>query len=193
MPFFASWHNSFMIRHPNPRHGLGRHMRDIILGGQDGLVNVLGVALGVAAASEESRLVLAAGLAAAFAESFSMAAVAYTSTVAERDYLKSTLPTKEEQVIEHALPEEAAPFQSAVIVGLAAIVGSLIPLLPFFWLSMSKAIFVAILSSALVLFSLGAVKAKVTIGDWKKSGGEIVAIGLLAALIGYLIGLVFQV
>jgi len=168
-------------------------MRDVILGGQDGLVNVLGVVLGVAAATQETRIVLAAGLAAAFAESFSMAAVAYTSTVAERDYLQSTLPKKEAARIEHAIPEEAAPLKSALIVGLAAIIGSLIPLFPFIWLPIKAAITVAIVISAIALFALGAIKAKTTVGDWKKSGGEILAIGLLAALIGYLVGLVFQV
>ncbi|MDI3285617.1 VIT1/CCC1 transporter family protein [Polyangium sp. 15x6] len=60
-----------------------------MLGGQDGLVNVLGVALGVAAATSSSRVVLVAGLAAAFAESLSMAAVAYTSTMAEADVYES--------------------------------------------------------------------------------------------------------
>ena len=42
-------------------------LADIILGGQDGLVNVLGVILGVAAATSDPRIVLVAGLAATFA------------------------------------------------------------------------------------------------------------------------------
>ena len=56
-------------------------LSDVILGGQDGLVNVLGVILGVAAATADTRIVLVAGLAATFAESVSMGAVAYTSTL----------------------------------------------------------------------------------------------------------------
>lgn len=63
-------------------------LSDVILGGQDGLVNVLGVLLGVAAASQNARLVLVAGLAAAIAESVSMAAVAYTSSAALGDYYR---------------------------------------------------------------------------------------------------------
>src|SRR5579864_3990044 len=66
-------------------HRRDRSLSNIILGGQDGIVNVLGVLLGVAAASGSSRVVLAAGLATAFAESISMAAVAYTSTLASSD------------------------------------------------------------------------------------------------------------
>jgi VIT1/CCC1 family predicted Fe2+/Mn2+ transporter len=64
-------------------------LSDIILGGQDGLVNVLGVILGVAAATNDPRIVLVAGLAATFAESVSMGAVAYTSTLAEADFYES--------------------------------------------------------------------------------------------------------
>lgn len=70
------------IRDPHRR---SRWLTDVVLGGQDGLVNVLGVILGVAAATQSARVVLVAGFAAAIAESVSMAAVAYTSTVAAGD------------------------------------------------------------------------------------------------------------
>ncbi|HZY44053.1 MAG TPA: VIT1/CCC1 transporter family protein, partial [Anaerolineae bacterium] len=66
-------------------------LSDVILGGQDGLVNVLGVILGVAAASSDPRIVIAAGLAATFAESISMGAVAYTTTMADRDFYLSEI------------------------------------------------------------------------------------------------------
>jgi hypothetical protein len=45
-------------------HRRASGLSDIILGGQDGLVNVLGVILGVAAATHDPRIVLVAGLAA---------------------------------------------------------------------------------------------------------------------------------
>jgi len=72
----------------DPHHGEFR-LSDVILGGQDGLVNVLGVILGVAAATADSRIVIAAGMAATFAESISMGAVAYTSTLAQNDLYHS--------------------------------------------------------------------------------------------------------
>lgn len=74
--------------HHDPHHGEFR-LSDVILGGQDGLVNVLGVILGVAAATLDTRIVIAAGMAATFAESISMGAVAYTSTLAENDLYHS--------------------------------------------------------------------------------------------------------
>ncbi|MEM4389234.1 MAG: VIT1/CCC1 transporter family protein [Candidatus Micrarchaeia archaeon] len=67
----------------------GSLLRQIILGGQDGLVNVLGIALGVASATTNAQLVLVAGLAGTFAESISMAAVAYTSARAMQDHYRS--------------------------------------------------------------------------------------------------------
>lgn len=66
-------------------HGGSKWLSDVVLGGQDGLVNVLGVVLGVAGATASSEIVFAAGLAAAVAESVSMAAVAYTAKRAEHD------------------------------------------------------------------------------------------------------------
>lgn len=74
--------------HGDP-HRQASGLSDVILGGQDGLVNVLGVILGVAAATRDPRIVLVAGLAATFAESVSMGAVAYTSTLADADFYES--------------------------------------------------------------------------------------------------------
>jgi VIT1/CCC1 family predicted Fe2+/Mn2+ transporter len=74
--------------HSSPT-GIGRRLRDIILGGQDGLVNVLGLVLGVAAATQSVRVIFVAGLAATFSESIAMGGVAYTSALADRDYYLS--------------------------------------------------------------------------------------------------------
>ncbi|MCI4345828.1 MAG: VIT1/CCC1 transporter family protein [Thermoplasmata archaeon] len=59
-------------------------LSDFILGSQDGLVNILGILLGLTAAATGLRLILVATLAALGAESISMGAVAYTSTRARR-------------------------------------------------------------------------------------------------------------
>jgi VIT1/CCC1 family predicted Fe2+/Mn2+ transporter len=65
-------------------------VRDVILGGQDGLVNVLGLVLGLAVATGDTRIVVTAALAAMFAESIAMAGVAYTSSGAEREFTLGT-------------------------------------------------------------------------------------------------------
>ena len=66
-------------------------MRDLILGGQDGLVNVLGLVLGVASGTADADVIIIAGLAGTFAESISMGAVAYTATKAEHDYYRAMM------------------------------------------------------------------------------------------------------
>ena len=93
---FAFWRkieeDSLAEKHAQP--GL---LSDFILGSQDGLVNVLGVILGVAVASryllDPFAIVIAGGLAAMFAESISMGAVAYTSTIARRDHYRAEAPS----------------------------------------------------------------------------------------------------
>ncbi|HZY92712.1 MAG TPA: VIT1/CCC1 transporter family protein [Thermoplasmata archaeon] len=65
--------------HPRPTV-----LSDFILGCQDGIVNVLGIILGLAAAVSDVRIILIATLAALGAESIAMGAVAYTSTLSRR-------------------------------------------------------------------------------------------------------------
>ena len=83
----------------------GSLLRQVILGGQDGLVNVLGIVLGVAGATSNSGIVLVAGLAATAAESISMAAVAYTSAKAQRDFYYKELE-REKWEIKHMREDE---------------------------------------------------------------------------------------
>ncbi len=213
-------------------------MSDVILGGQDGIVNVLGVVLGVAAASGDSRIIVAAALATTFAESLSMAAVAYTSSLADRDFYQSqverekdhirkfsaiereeirriyeakgftgkqldeivdTITSDEQRWVDVMLAEElkVAPvhktglLKTAVIVGFAAVVGSLIPVLPFFGLPIWVAIWSSIIVAGASLFVVGAYKASVTVGIWWRSGLQMLGIGLVTALVSYAIGTVF--
>lgn len=215
-------------------------LSEVILGGQDGLVNVLGVILGVAAASQETRIVLAAGLAATFAESISMAAVAYTSKVAERDYYFHELEREKREIEE--MPEieteevreiyrqkgfngklleeivkvitsdkkiwlqtmmrdelmlspvdKKHPYSASLIVGCSAFAGSFIPLTPFFFLPILTGIYTSVLFSAIVLFIVGVVKARMTVGNLGKSGVEMMVIGTVSAFAGYFVGLFFQV
>lgn len=161
------------------------NFRDFILGGQDGLVNVLGLVLGVAGATLNTNIVIISGVVATVAESVSMGAVAYTSSKAAKEYYTS---------IKHKLHlrELEDPIKSAWIVGISTIIGSLIPLVPFFIFSVKNAIIVSVVFSALILFFVGALKAKLSIGSWKRSGFELMTIGIIAALAGYGVGLLLK-
>jgi VIT1/CCC1 family predicted Fe2+/Mn2+ transporter len=220
-----------------------RHMSrfsSLLLGGQDGLVNVLGVLLGVAAASHDAHLVLVAGLAAAVAESVSMAAVAYTATGAERALYQSELQRERRHIaaapelerdeirqIYHdkgfdgplleaivstvtANPEvwvavmmaeelklspieEGAPVREAIVVGLAALAGSLLPILPYLVAPVGAATVVSLAIAALALFAAGAYQAKTTVGHWLRRGLELTLIGMGSAFAGWLVGRLLRV
>jgi predicted membrane protein (TIGR00267 family) len=223
----------------DPHHGQFR-LTEVILGGQDGLVNVLGVILGVAAATQAAPIVIAAGMAATFAESISMGAVAYTSTLAENDlYLsererehrhihlardveveeirdiyrkKGFEGEKLEGIVEVitanpdvwvdvmmseefqlAPPEKSRALRAALLVGFSALIGSLIPLFPFFFLPVQVSIWISIFIAALTLFIVGVYKARVTVGKPFRSGIQMALIGTLSALAGYVVGLIFKV
>ena len=82
---------------PTELHARPGLLSNFILGSQDGLVNVLGILLGLTAATSDLRLIFVAALAALGAESISMGAVAYTSTLARRkQYLKEVSREKAE-------------------------------------------------------------------------------------------------
>ena len=215
-------------------------LSNFILGAQDGLVNVLGVILWLAAATNDARIVLIAGLATTFAESISMSAVAYTTTLADADHYQSELereyrhiqeaPNLERQEIEDiykskgfegkmlnrivntvtankdvwvavmmAEEHQLSPIdrkhavRAAWIVGISAIIGSLVPLAPFLVLPVSTSMWSSVLMTALVLFGIGAYKARVTVGRPMRSGFEMALIGTLSALAGYLVGVILKI
>jgi len=231
-------HRSF---HHDEHHLKSFNLPEIILGGQDGLVNVLGVILGVAAATVSSKIVIVAGLAATFAESISMAAVAYTSKLAEADYYQSEYE-REKWEIDHVPDGEREEIKAlyenygfkgkvleeiidkitsdkntwlkvmmeqelkleevdrkqalpeAFLVGFSALVGSFIPLTPFFFLPVKTAITISLLITSLTLFAVGYYKAKQTIGRALiKQGLEMAVIGMASAMVGYLVGSLFKI
>jgi len=81
--------------HPHPTL-----LSDFILGSQDGLVNVLGILLGLAAAGTSMRIIEVGALAALAAESISMGAVAYTSTLSRRKLYLSEIERESREMRE---------------------------------------------------------------------------------------------
>jgi predicted membrane protein (TIGR00267 family) len=90
-------------------------------------------------------------------------------------------------------PEKSNALLSALIVGFSALVGSLIPLFPFFFWNVNLSIWISIVIAALTLFIVGAYKARVTVGRPLRSGLQMAVIGTLSALAGYVVGLIFKV
>ena len=225
--------------HTDP-HKRGSGLSDFILGAQDGLVNVLGVVLGIAAATDDVRVVLVAGLATTFAESISMGAVAFTTTLADADLYQSEREREYRHIIEapnlekkeirdiyeskgfngelldrivdtitankdvwvavmmaeeHQLSpvDRRSAMKAAWVVGLSAIIGSLVPIAPFLFFSISISMWMSVLVTALVLFAIGFYKARMTVGKPMRSGTEMMLIGTISAMAGYLVGVLLKV
>src|ERR1700687_246455 len=221
------------------KHSTNTSLRDVILGGQDGLVNMLGIALGVVAASGSTHVLIVTGIAAAITESISMGAVAYTSFGSDRDFylaekvreqkeieaqpdderaeireiyaakgftgqlledVVSTITSNRETWVSTMMNEELhlqpvaqqSLVQSAVVVTVATLIGHFIPIVPFMVTARTPAIVLAIALSAVTLFAVGVYSAKTLVGDWRKSGIQMVLIGLGAAAVGFLIGRLFH-
>ncbi|MEM0128648.1 MAG: VIT1/CCC1 transporter family protein [Thermoplasmata archaeon] len=221
--------------HPTP--GL---LSDFILGSQDGLVNVLGILLGLASAGEGRAVILVATVAALAAETISMAAVAYTSTRARRQFYLAEqdrerwemehLPDAERQEVReildrwgfegeeredlldrivrkpkamldlmmafelHLAPVSAEqPQRSALIVGLATVVGSVIPILPFLLTAnVPLAAAAAVVLAGGMLFAIGWYEARTTVGSLWRSGLRMLVIGLAAGFAGFLVGILLH-
>jgi vacuolar iron transporter family protein len=226
--------------HPHPTF-----LSDFILGSQDGLVNVLGILLGLGAATISlggapaiHRLILVAAFAALGAESISMGAVAYTSTLARRRLYLSEVRREQEEMRE--VPEiereevrvvlkewgytgtdledlldricrnprawmefmmafelKLAPVKdtqardSFVVVFLATVFGSFIPILPFLVprIPIEWALISSVLLAALTLALVGMYEARTTGGKPFRHASQMIVIGLAAGFAGFLIGL----
>jgi predicted membrane protein (TIGR00267 family) len=88
--------------------------------------------------------------------------------------------------------DSGSALRSALVVGIAAVIGSLVPLLPFFFMPITPSIIVSIIITALTLFGVGAYKAKTMVGHPGKSGLQMMTIGTVSALAGYLVGALFS-
>jgi vacuolar iron transporter family protein len=213
-------------------HVAGRWLSDLILGAQDGVVNTIGVVLGIASATSDARIVLAAGTAAAVAQAISMAAVAYTSSAARGDLFRAErareyrhierAPVVEREEVramfaakgfagelldravdvvcenkdvwvammmaeEHALNDvdRRASLRSSAVVGGASLTASLAAVVPFGFTHGAVAIGLAMGASTLLLFMLGALKARLTTGSAGRSGLALAGIGVTSALAAY--------
>lgn len=218
-------------------------LRDVILGGQDGLVNALGIVLGISAAGGSINILIPTVLAASAAESISMGAVAYTSALSQKDHYEAergkvrreieSHPEKAKEELQIIFEEKGFTGQtlseivnvitadkqlwqktilgdsrhvhtveirsiqkSSIIVGVATAIGSIIPVLPFFFVSSGLVYTTAVILSVIVctisLFGVGAYQALSLVGSWWKSGLRLVVIGLSAAIIGYFIAKLFN-
>ena len=86
--------------------------------------------------------------------------------------------------------EEAtgSAFQGALVMGAAFAFGAVAPILPYLLLPLDLALYASVAATGAVLFAIGVAKTRWTHRSPLWSGVEILAIGALAGVVGYLFG-----
>jgi VIT1/CCC1 family predicted Fe2+/Mn2+ transporter len=123
-------HEDVVVTGDTERRINPERVRNVFLGLNDGLVEILGAVSGFFAAFGNSVAVLAAGFTVAVAGALSMAAGAYVAVGSEAE-VQST-EDERRRFLGEAVAGEAAesPLVSALVVGLAYFAGALVPVLP---------------------------------------------------------------
>ena len=155
------------------------NIRDVMFGMNDGLVEILGVAVGLAAALQVPILIFAAGGITAISGTLSMAAGAYLSTGYQKDIDKRALSTK-------GVPTARS---SAFYVGIFYLIGSAFPLAPFaFGYTSFVGIASAIIITSIVLTVTSSLIALASDKSIAKSVAKTLLISLGVAAATILIG-----
>ncbi len=81
-----------------------------------------------------------------------------------------------------------SPVRSGIVMGIFFLIGGMFPLTPYLILPIEYAVAPSVLLAVIALFGVGVLKAKITNTSWAKSGFEMAAISLTAAIIGFAVG-----
>ena len=167
-------------------------LREATFGFEDGIVTAIGVITGIFGAAASSYVLFLAWSIEAFAGGISMAAGTYLSIKSQKDIHFSDNRKHSKDGSDHE--ELLNPIKAAFFMCIAFIMGSIFPILPYFMFPPSSlTLALSIMFAMAALFSFGSYKVRYTKRNWIKSGIEMMVIGMIAALAGYLIGLAFRV
>ncbi len=161
------------------RNTFFNNIRDVMFGMNDGLVELLAVVVGLAAALRTPYLVFVAGGITAIAGTLSMASGAYLSTGYQKDIDKKF-------AVASATPTAKS---SGFYVGIFYLIGTAFPLAPFaFGYSGAAGIATAIILTSIVLVITSSMIALASDRSIARSVGKTLAFSLGAAVITILLG-----
>jgi vacuolar iron transporter family protein len=101
---------------------------------------------------------------------------------------RALLKTMVEKELALTPGDTGSPLRGAIVMGGAFGLAALVPILPFVFLTADTAQYVAVAVTLVALFAMGVIKSRWTRRHWLPSGLEIVALGTLAGVAGYLFG-----
>ena len=220
------------------RDRIGRlsRVRELVFGSLDGLIVPLGVVSGVAGGVGDSRAVIVAGIAEAFAGALSMGAGEFIAGRSEAQVQKTEIGKELEEmekapeferrelieIYEHdgvahedaqvivdtmmkyprayqiamvgkelgipTLSPETVKIPEALTIGVSYLVGSIFPLIAYFFFPVPVALPISLVLTFIALVIVGIIKGKLASMNLVMSILEIVVVGLVSAGGGYVLG-----
>jgi VIT1/CCC1 family predicted Fe2+/Mn2+ transporter len=154
----------------------GPYLRDGIFGIADSLVSTVGLLSGINVGGTARPTIIITGVVYAFVEGFSMAVGSFLSE-----------KSAEEFEAKGEVRDGRAVVGGAVMLA-AFILASFIPIVPYFFFSLSGALWVSIVLSILALFCLGLVLARISKVSLFGHAMRMALLGGVAILIGVIVG-----
>ena len=169
----------------------GEKIRNIFLGLNDGLVETLGAVSGFFAAFADYDKVLIAGITVAAAGAFSMSAGVYVSSGSQKE-IEKIQRRKNDFLKRPFTPLDAGvrPLRQSLIVGIAYLGGSFIPLLPIF--IGARSIAASLVSSLIMVSIISYVVAFLSGMKVSRRVALNLAIVTLAVIVTYTVGLLVK-
>lgn len=165
-----------------------RGMRAILRGSIDGCVSVLGVVIGAYGA--DSEVLLSAALAGTLANGASNMMAAFSAESAQQAARLQRLERSMLADLHGTEPYRAihgAAFREALADALATMLGGLVPVVPFFFLTDSAALLLSVSGSLLVMMTLGAWTGYTSRQGAIYAGCRFLVLGILTAIACFMI------
>lgn len=164
---------------------VGSYIAEVIYGANDGIVTTFAVVAGVAGAALDPPIVLILGIANLFADGFSMGASNYLSQRSTQDY----------EAAKGRFQATRPPRFTAITTFLAFVIAGWTPLLPYVLeiqfgvdLAGASTFSISLIAAAFAFFVVGSTRSLVTDRSWYRAGGEMLAVGMIAASVAYAVG-----
>ena len=151
------------------------YLPDLVYGANDGIITTFAIVSGVVGAALSETVILILGFANLLADGFSMGASNY---LARRSNVETADSTDRADAFRHGM----ATIAGFVAAGMIPLVAYVVPM------SDAARLPSAIGLTAAALFGVGASRSLVTKQGFLRSGGEMLLVGALAALVAYAIG-----
>jgi vacuolar iron transporter family protein len=184
-------HEDMVVTGAGERQISPEKVRNVFLGLNDGLVEILGAVSGFFAAFGNSVAVLAAGFTVAVAGSLSMAAGAYIGAGSEAE-VRATEDGRRRFLGETVAPgEREGPWASALVVGLGYFAGALVPVLPVAF--GATGVLPTVVTAGTMIVGVSAVVAFVSGMDVRRRIAQNAVVTGIAVAVTYAIGLLAKV